>query len=100
MVFVVAARRALQRVARDDLETLPVEVGDDADELPAGRVVVNRCAEPGQLLALEMPDAASGSETVGAELHVRPAVEDGADVGLVRRLVRAEPHVTVWPEDL
>src|SRR6516162_9529728 len=40
------------------------------------------------------------SQALGRQLDVAGTADHGPDVGLVRRLVAAEPDVPVWPEDL
>ena len=67
-------------------------------QLLATRVVVDRLPEAGELLPLEMPHATSGREPVAAELHVAAAIEDRADVRLVRRLVLGKAGVAVDAE--
>ena len=77
-------------------------------DLTARPVAVHRLAVPLHLRRLVRPPATSRQEPVLVDLHVPPhadravlpRADEGALVCLVRRLVGAEPHVAVRPEEL
>src|SRR5262249_1988045 len=76
---------------------------DDGRECAAGSVTVDGLAEPGGLRLVVSVEAAADHDAVGVELHPVPEtvrdLQEAALRRLVRRLVRTEPHVAIWPED-
>ena len=97
--FGIALRRGLERVVRADLDLGLLQRLDELLELFARAVVVDRVPEAVELIARHHVVARPSAEAVGREADVTALAQRRRDVRLVRRLVTAEAHVAVWPED-
>ena len=103
---VVAARRALERLARQ-AEGAAEGVGG-GNPRPLLRPLCDRVADAAEGGAVRVPDAAAGEAHAGLQVEVeagrvrvltRLVAEVGADVGLVGRLVLGEARVPVDAEE-
>jgi hypothetical protein len=83
-----------------DIDLLAGQCGDQRLEGRATGLGVDRLPVPGELVPLHLVHPGAGAEPFRIEANVATLVEHCGDLGLVRRLVRAEPDVTVRPEDL
>src|SRR5581483_8798614 len=98
MVLGAAARPGLELVAGDGEPGL-LQLAQAAREVVAPAVLVDGHPEPRDLVTGHPVVPAGHHETLGRHLHVVRA-HGGPTVGLVRRLVGAEPYVAVRAEDL
>src|SRR5690348_8357750 len=99
MVGAVPARRALERLRATDLKRFPPELCHQPRQLRAADFVVDRAAVPVQLGGGHAVVPDSGGQPVRSEPYIATTVEARVDLGLVRRLVRGEPHIAVGARD-
>ena len=97
MILGKATRRCLEHLVGHRLITGSVQIGDDDRQLGTGVVGVHGSAEARQCRRFGHVEPAAHRQAVGGEGHV-PSAEGGRAGGLVGRLVGAEPHVAVGPE--
>src|SRR5205085_1571196 len=83
-----------------DVDPLLADGGHELLQLAAGLVVDHRPPEALELTGLHVVHPGAGPEPLRREVDVAAAGQGGAHGRLVRRLVLAEAHVAVGPEDL
>jgi hypothetical protein len=82
------------------LDSLVAGHPDDLLQLRAGPIGVPRLPVAGSLVGRHDVHPVARRHAAGGQLDVPAAVQGGADGGLVRGLVRAEPDIPIRPEDL
>src|ERR1035438_5225606 len=95
----VSPGRGLQRIAGMDADPVFLHGTYDLLQLPAGGVAGYRLAVALQLAGGHGVHPVTCGQAPGVELDI-PAADTRANIGLVRRLVLAEPDVPVGAEDL